>query len=76
MYYWLSGLNVVPVEFEEYLLSPNWYSSQERPSKRFITPSLDAATSLLNLSPLNQPRRSPYPPARLWGQPFEDSESE
>ena len=76
VYYWLSGLNVVPIEFEEYLLSPNWYSSQEKPSKRFITPSLDAATSLLNLSPLNQPRRSPYPPARLWGQPFEDSESE
>ena len=76
VYYWVSGLEVVPVEFEEYLLSPSWYSSQEKPSKRFITPSLDATTSLLNLSPLNQPRRYPYPPARLWGLPFEDVESQ
>ncbi len=73
VYYWLSGLKVVPVEFEEYMLSPSWYSSNERPSKRFITPSLDAGVSILGLSPLNQPRHSPYPAARLWGLPFEDA---
>ena len=72
VYYWLSGLKVVPIEFEEYLLSPSWYSSNEKPSKRFITPSLDAAVSILGLSPLNQPRRYPYPAARLWGLPFDE----
>ena len=72
VYYWLSGLKVVPVEFEEYLLSPSWYSSNEKPSKRFITPSLDAAVSILGLSPLNQPQRYPYPAARLWGLPFDE----
>jgi len=70
VYYWLSGLKVVPVEFEEYMLSPSWYSSNERPSKRFITPSLDAAVSILGLSPLNQTRHYPYPTARLWGLPY------
>ena len=73
VYYWLRGLEVVPVEFEEYMLSSGgWYSSKEKPSKRFISPSLDAKVSILDLSPLNQPRRYPYPAARLWGLPFGD----
>lgn len=72
VYYWSKGLDLVPVEFEEYLLSPSWYSSNEKPSKRFISPYLDSAVSILDLSPLQQPRHSPYPAARLWSLPFDD----
>jgi competence protein CoiA len=75
IYYWTKGLDLVPVEFEDYMLTPGRYSTwSEKVSTRFITPRMDPPVSILELSPLQQPRRYPYPAARLWGLPFEDDD--
>lgn len=75
VYYWSKDLDLVPVEFEEYLLVGGRYSSwREKPSKRFVTPQMSPTVSILELSPLKQPRRSPFPAARLWGLPYDDDD--
>ncbi len=75
VYYWSKDLDLVPVEFEEYMLTPGRYSysSNEKPSKRFASPQMSPKVSILELSPIQQPRRYPYPAARLWGLPFDDA---
>jgi competence protein CoiA len=77
VYYWSKGLDLVPTEFEEYTLVGGRYSSwNEKPSKRFVTPQMSPTVSILELSPLKQPRRYPFPAARLWGLPFEEDDDD
>ncbi len=74
VYYWSHGLDLVPVEFEKYMLTPGRYSSwSEKASKRYVSPKMLPAVSILKLSPLRQPKRFPYPAARLWGLPVDDA---
>ena len=77
VYYWSKDLDLVPTEFEEYTLVGGRYSSwKEKPSKRFVTPRMSPTVSILELSPLKQPRQYPFPAARLWGLPFGDDDDE
>ncbi len=77
IYYWSKGLDVVPVEFEKYMLTPGRYSTwREKPSKRFVSPKLLRTESILDLSPLKQPRRYSYPAAKLWGLPYDEDDDD
>jgi hypothetical protein len=51
-------------------------SWNEKPSKRFVTPRMSPTVSILELSPLKQPRHALFPAARLWGLPYDDEDEE
>jgi competence protein CoiA len=77
VYYWSKNLELVPVEYEKYMLTPGRYSTwSEKQSKRFIIPEMSPTVSILELSPLKQPRRYPFPPVRLWGLPYDEDDEE
>jgi len=77
VYYWSKDLELVPVEYEKYMLTPGRYSTwSEKKSKRFISPEMSPTVSILELSPLKQPRRYPFPPVRLWGLPYDEDDEE
>lgn len=47
VYYWYEGLLVQPVEFEDYLLEPDWWTGKRYRSKRFVTPAVLPQRSML-----------------------------
>ncbi|GEM_PF-2144326 len=70
VYYWLKGLKVVPVRFDEYQLEPNWYAGVRR-SKRYVTPTLLPDRSLLDLAPVWRSQWGDVPRAKLWCEPWQ-----
>lgn len=72
VYYWHEGLQVQPVEFEDYLLEPDWWTGKRYRSKRFVTPALLPQRSILDLVPRWRSVWRDIPHAKLWCEPWED----
>ena len=71
VYYWLEGVELVPVKFEEYMLPPNWYSGERR-SKRYVSPRMLPTVSIPQLAPIWRKPWRDFPRAKLWCEPWHD----
>jgi competence CoiA-like predicted nuclease len=70
VYYWDKGLILQPIEYQVYRLAPSLYAG-ERPSKRYVSPSLLLPVLIPDLAPIWQNRWGKYPRAKLWCEPWD-----
>ena len=71
LYYWLEEVELVPVQFEEYMLPPNRYSGERR-SRRYVSPRMLPPVCIPQLAPVWRKPGHDFPRAKLWCQPWDD----